>query len=134
MKRLLLLPIIFILVSCQPSELDRCIESNSNPVAYDLINKFEKIYPRFIKVRNKEYDSYDISAVVEFVKTLNELEVITHSCAIKSLNGKEYDLKDYVEAVDNCEVKNKEFIDLFSKQQIENKDLAIQVCNAQGIY
>ena len=47
MKKLLLLPTILILVSCQPSELDRCIEAN-------ILNK--------ITPENKEIilDTYDI--------------------------------------------------------------------------
>ena len=40
MKKLSLLPIILLLVACQPSELERCIEANKSKVDIDevLIN------------------------------------------------------------------------------------------------
>ena len=53
MKRLLLLPIIFVLVSCQPSELDRCIKANMPELSaderadilYDILESYEIVFP-----------------------------------------------------------------------------------------
>ena len=53
MKKLLLLPTILILVSCQPSELDRCIEANMpepnetqrEDIIDGILSSYEVVFP-----------------------------------------------------------------------------------------
>ena len=53
MKKLTILPIIFILSACQPSELDRCIEANipdvivpdNQEIISDVMDAYEIVLP-----------------------------------------------------------------------------------------
>ena len=53
MKKLLLLPTIFLLVACQPSKLDKCIEANmlelnetkSEDIISEILDSYKVVFP-----------------------------------------------------------------------------------------
>ena len=62
MKNILLLPILFILLACQPSELDRCIEANipdvivpdNQEIISDVMDAYEIVLPDTAKQQYKD--------------------------------------------------------------------------------
>ena len=116
MKKLLLLPTIFVLVSCQPSELERCVESNSestdlDTTAYNYWGKIE-LYKR--NYGETEY-------YYEWNNSLSDHELMIKDC-----------LNAYGETLAEGETINESDVKAcFSKAETEK---ATKVCNSQGIY
>jgi hypothetical protein len=174
MKKLSLLPIILLLVACQPSELERCIAVNTEPVSLDsyvdkvfeyhqnLIDFYKAIEtPEYFE--NIPFEDYERVAMEdevklgeEFVKNLNIYEKVIDDCEIESFADLSYgdriehfnrnELTDevtininYVEdlksRVNTCIASNiDELNKLIPIVELEKKEDAKAICNAQGVY
>jgi hypothetical protein len=132
MKKLLLLPIIFVLVSCQPSELDRCIEAKSK--YQDLSEENIDTYITF----NNDYKDRII-----FHKDSMSLQKVPCESYKKELATRldDYDCSgienlivlNYYDgtATASASIPNKYLVD-FIKERV--KDSAKEACHREGIY
>ena len=104
MQNKLLILSVFVLASCQPSELDRCIEANNT----------------FIQLDDKSYEEVKDEESVKDIMNCGFEEQ-------NNLNSKFYDAQTIellAEKYEYCAKKIKE----------EYKVKAIKICNSQGIY
>ena len=102
MKKLTIFPIIFILSACQPSELERCVEVNLEPVSLNsyvdrVLEWKEKVIDFTEAIKTPEYfknipfDDYEkvvfedeIKLGVEFIENLNIYEKVINDCEYES--------------------------------------------------
>ena len=164
MNKLLLLPTILVLVSCQPSELDRCIEANL--YKNDYINKKNVEFERHEILANFDFDIPQNKRIqewsnirIDFLKSLNPLEEAIDDCVDSYIEEKETESwlreKEIEALTDVQDYKNDKFFDsiLYDSMTKELKDLiqqcsvkikeefketdtsnAVEICNSQGIY
>ena len=110
MEKLLLLPTILVLVSCQPSELERCVESNLESLDLTADDYWGKIE---LYKRNYGEPGY----WYEWKNSLSDHELMIKNCLDANVNEGFISESD----VKAC----------FSKA---NTAKATKVCNSQGIY
>ena len=125
MKKLLLLPIIFVLVSCQPSELDRCIEAKAK---YQDLS--EENIDTYITFNNDYKDNMSLQKVpCESYKKELATRLDDYDC-----NGIEnLIVLNYYDgtATASASIPNKYLVD-FIKERV--KDSAKKACHREGIY
>ena len=127
MKKILLLPILFILSACQPSELERCIEAES---WYKNLNE-ENLYTRI---------SIEKEHIYSYLPTLEQVPCESYKQAVDSYSSEAYDCN----GIENLIVFGhgvKETIDasMDKKYILERikewgKENGKRACHKQGIY
>ena len=136
MKKILLLPILFILSACQPSELDKCIEANIS-ISNDYLDKEIELEKKLLATGG--YDEgmtlEQTKLVEDWADSLNPVELIIDDCIAKSKEESPNLEADYIEdlkpRVKSCITANKDEIENLI---LEQKNTATSICNAQGIY
>ena len=138
MKKILLLPILFILSACQPSELERCVKANgllSNDYLDKEIELEEKLKATANYDQTKEMTDEQFELVQDWLESLNPVELIIDDCIIESKEESPSLEADYIEdlkpRVKSCITANKDEIENLI---LESKNTATSICNAQGIY
>ncbi|MDA9143391.1 hypothetical protein N9N99_02340 [Gammaproteobacteria bacterium] len=138
MKKLSLLPIILLLVACQPSELERCVKANglmSNDYLDKEIELEEKLKATANYDQTKEMTDEQIELVQEWSESLNTVEFVISDCIWESKSESSNPEADYIEdlkpRVKSCITANKDEIENLI---LESKNTATSICNAQGIY
>ena len=152
MKKLLILPIIFVLVSCQPSELDRCIMANTEPTP---INDFKGRYDEWVlqvdfelaKPEGEAFKPYYGTYIDTYFFNLNKLENVVMDCYWDGhfntfdtmekwdgmLDAEKYPL--LLNLMSSCMYSTKDEVkELQLEIEAENKEEAESICNRQGIY
>ena len=141
MKKILLLPILFILSACQPSELDRCLEANGYNIS---VNDY---FEGELELEKKllDIDDYRITGSLNeaqlklsdnFYDNLNKVELTVYQCVEDSkVDAPIPDDLDFINdlkpRVDSCIESNK---DKLENLILEQKETAMSICHAQGIY
>ena len=138
MKKLLLLPTILILVSCQPSELDRCIEANMpkpnenerKDIIEEILSSYEVVFP---DETSQLY--FETLQIVEklYVPTLDLLFSWNESVNARiEASGISEEIKIFKNVYDY----NIEYYGLSDGVDLEAyfKKTATSRCNSQGIY
>jgi len=140
MKKLTILPIIFLLVACQPSELDRCIEANlEEREEFDLLNKWIPYNKEYNKIYS---DNFKLVQTGELTyEKFNELQKPNRETFSNSLTedegevyrGVEY--HDWENEVDYTKEEVIQQIKTLTANFIKSyTDEAEKFCNMQGIY
>ena len=147
MKKLLLLPTILILVSCQPSELDRCIEANMSElnesqrkdINYKILYSYEVVFPD--EKSKAEYISLMIVASFPYgtVADLSTYQEFYDSFEIDEVDNPDtyrQELQQGMKNFKNVYDYNKEYYGLSDGVYLETylKKTATSICNKQGIY
>ena len=138
MKKLLLLPTILILVSCQPSELDRCIEANMpkpnenerKDIIEEILYSYEVVFPD--ETSKYYFEALKISHGWH-VPTLAGLSAMNESI---NLRIKANVISEEMEIFKNVYDYNMEYYGLSDGVDLEAyfKKTATSRCNSQGIY
>ena len=145
MKKLSAILTLFILVACQPSELERCVEANIGESDYlnkwnAYLDKFElfeakheKIIEAYMSNPTENESKYNdilpefASILYPFEESLTVLEkkiYDSHPTELLSLSAKE-----------SKEASQQQILrEHISKVLLDEKDIATGLCNAQGIY
>ena len=140
MKKLLTPITIFLLVACQPSELDRCIEANlEEREEFDLINKWIPYNKEYNKIYNDNYELFRTGELTyeEFDKsTAPSLEAfydLLTEDEKKVYSGVKY--HDWENEVDYTDEEVIQQIKTLTANFIKSyTDKAEKFCNMQGIY
>ena len=147
MKKLLAPITLLFLLACQPSELERCVEANTEPTPInDFVMKDIKYGQTIKEIASKANndEAFDILesmsiAVNSFMNSLNPLEKIVNTCVLDM--GNPEGLTDserrelHAQRVASCLVSTaKEVKELQLEIEVENTEKAKSICYSQGIY
>ena len=154
MKKLLTPITILLLVACQPSELDRCIEANAEQDNLQLVDSYlissdlkivsnSDLKKQWIKSWNEEiwiqygyidqYEDMVEKGLFENSEFNKETGLFKYSITVGDLYAvHEYDESYMVENYERHASYNREFYGL--TDQFIYKEMAESICNAQGIY
>ena len=148
MKKLLLLPTILILVSCQPSELDRCIEANmlelnetkSEDIISEILDSYKVVFPdetskKQFELLQSEDGMIGVGATTVFYLSLQHNFYDSDHLVLDN----DFGINDYVKLIKNLNNVydyNIEYYGLSDGVDLEAyyKKTATSVCNMQGIY
>ena len=152
MKKLLLLPTILILVSCQPSELEKCVKANTEPTPINNYEIKEIEYRQTAediatKSKNGEISqSRRTNSLINnrtyFRNSLNPLEKIVRRCRLDAFDLDYFDgltvseQQEYRKEINqSCRSSTEnEIKKLQLKIAKENREKAKSICHSQGIY
>ena len=149
MKKLSVILTILILVSCQPSELDRCIEANTEPTLINnWIIKNEKHYQIMKEMNTKfndetfDYGGHSFDEVKRYTNSLNALEKIVEQCFSDKFDFDNFqsliisEQQEYrKEIIQSCMSSTENQVkELQLKIEKENREKAKSICHSQGIY
>ena len=138
MKKLLLLPTILILVSCQPSELDRCIEANMpkpnenerKDIIEEILSSYEVVFPD--ETSQLYFEALQIAEglsdpTLDFLFSWNESV---------NLRIEASGISEEIKIFKNVYDYNIEYYGLSDGVDLEAyfKKTATRICNSQGIY
>jgi hypothetical protein len=139
MKKLLLLPTILVLVSCQPTELERCIEANMpelntderNDMLYEILKSYEIVFPD----ESSQEEFYDLYLSEKH-------EHLGHLISKRKLLSKYIEDGVFLESDMLLRIFKKVFdynikyYDINEEVIVETryKKTATNICNLQGIY
>ena len=130
MNKLTILPIILLLVACQPSELERCIEANVS-INNDYLNKEIEVEKKVLDIRERKQPDANLAETIlvsDWLDSLNTAEENIYFCVHASNyelpNSEAQTVEDLKPRINFC----------IEKLILEQKNTATSICNAQGIY
>ena len=149
MKKLLAPLTLLFLVACQPSELERCVEANTEPTPINnWIIKDDKHYQIMKEMNTKLNDeTFDYADNVDdevkrYHNSLNALEKIVDKCFSDKFDFDNFqgliisEQQEYrKEIIQFClSSTENEVKELQLKIETENREKAKSICHSQGIY
>ena len=148
MKKLLAPITLLFLVACQPSELERCVEVNTEPVSLDSymdkvfeyhqnIIDFSKAIETPEYFENIPFEDYEkvvledeVKLGVEFLKNLNIYEKVINDCEYESIKDKSIFDDDYIELLNRDELTDEVTINI---NYVEDLKSRVNTCIASNI-
>ena len=147
MKKILAPLTLIFLVACQPSQLERCVEANTEPTPINeyIIKDIEqglKIEELSRRANNDEELLLALDDTADdFINSLNPLEVMVNICLNENIPEGLLDLKYeefskiHEERVASCMLSTaNEVKELQLVIEEENIEKAKSICHSQGIY
>ena len=145
MKKLSAILTLFILVACQPSELERCVEANIGES--DYLNKWNAYLDKLELLEAKHekiFDAYNNDPIKNASKIndiLPEFDSILYPFeeSLTVLEEKMYGSHPtelfLLSAREQKEASQQQILqEHISKVLLDDKDIATDLCNSQGIY
>ncbi|MDB3996783.1 hypothetical protein N9458_02020 [Gammaproteobacteria bacterium] len=138
MKKLSVILTILILVSCQPSELDRCIKANMpelsaderGDILYEILKSYEIVFPD--ETSQEEFYVWFFPEFNEHLGDLISRREFYDFIEDDALFAFEREMKVFKNVFDY----NIKYYDINEEVIVETryKETATSICNAQGIY
>ena len=138
MKKLSVILTILILVSCQPSELDRCIEANMPELSaderitilYEILKIYEIVFPD--EITQETFNQWIGLNMLEHLGDLIAHRPFYDFIEDDALFAFEEEMKVFENVFDY----NIKYYDINEEVIVETryKETATSICNAQGIY
>ncbi|MDC3302120.1 hypothetical protein OAV58_03145 [Gammaproteobacteria bacterium] len=130
MNKLTILPIILLLVACQPSELERCVEANVS-ISNDYLDKEIELEKKILDIRERKQPDANLAEAIlvsDWFDSLNTAEENIYFCVHASNyelpNPEAHTVEDFKPRINFC----------IENLILEQKNTATSICNSQGIY